>query len=118
MGLRSVTALEIAGPVGADAWALAAARLCARHAAARHVVLQETASGRLRLVDVASVVGYIAGRGASWAVPSAALRWTAALCAGSASAAWTPARFTAPLYGARSARASTAGPRGWRQHEG
>ena len=57
MGLRSVTALEIAGPVGADDWALAAARLCARHAAARHFVLEETASGRLRLVDVASVVG-------------------------------------------------------------
>ena len=93
--------------VGADAWALAAARFPARHAATRHFGLRETASGRVRLVDVASVEAYIA-----------ALRWTGAWCVVSPSVAWTPVGFTAPLQGAGSACASPAGPHGWRQHDG
>ena len=48
-GPRSVSALEIAAPRWDKAWVLAAAQFRARHAATRHFVLRETASGRLRL---------------------------------------------------------------------
>ena len=48
-GLRSVTALEIAGPaLGRMPGLWLRRNLCARHAAARHVVLRETASARVR----------------------------------------------------------------------
>lgn len=49
------------------------------------------------------------------AAPCAAFRWTGALREGSASATWTAGMFAARVYGARSACASPAGLRGWRQ---
>ena len=100
-GLRSVTALEIACRTLGQMPGLWLRRVSAP------AIPRRDTSGRVRLVDVASVKAYVAG-----------LRWTGAWCVVSPSVAWTPVGFTAPLQGAGSACASPAGPHGWRQHDG